>query len=92
MKFLAPKSLSLLILCAAPVFGGDVVINEIMFHPSSENVQEEYIEIHNRGTNTVNLSGWRFANGVDFTFPANTTLAPGGYLAVAANVAVFSVK
>src|SRR5688500_13635406 len=62
-----------------------VVINEIMYHPASENVLEEYIELHNRGTTNVNVSGWRFSNGVDFTFPANTIMPPNSYLVVAAH-------
>src|SRR5687767_7999763 len=32
----------------------DVMVNEIMYHPSSENVLEEYIELHNRGATNVN--------------------------------------
>jgi hypothetical protein len=51
-------------------------MNEIMYHPISENNLEEYIELFNAGTNTVNLAGWRFVTGVRFTFP-EVTIAPG---------------
>ena len=73
---------------AAP---GNIVINEIMFSPAPASTATEYIELYNRGTNTVNLTGWRFSRGVDYTFPART-LAPGAYLVIAANVAAFNAK
>lgn len=69
----------------------DIVINEIMYHPSSQNVLEEYIELHNRGTNSVSLNGWRLTKGVDYTF-TNVVLSPGGYLVVVANKAAFEVR
>lgn len=73
-------------------FAGDVVINEIMYHPSSENVREEYVELFNRGTNTVLLDGWRFTRGIAFTFSNGVAIAPGDYLIVAADRAVFAAK
>jgi Lamin Tail Domain/CotH kinase protein/Bacterial Ig domain/Immunoglobulin domain/Immunoglobulin I-set domain len=92
MKCALSRSLTLLMLVVLPAFSSQVVINEIMYHPSSENPLEEYIELHNRGTNTVDLSGWRFVNGVDFTFPPGTTLGAGDYLVVAANLTNFQQK
>jgi hypothetical protein len=68
-----------------------VVINEIMYHPASENPREEYIELFNQGAAPVNLNGWRFSDGVDFVFP-NVTIAAGGYLVVAADTNVFKAK
>ncbi|MGC9944297.1 MAG: lamin tail domain-containing protein, partial [Verrucomicrobiota bacterium] len=62
---------------------GDIVINELMYDPISGNDDDQYIELYNQGTNTVNLAGWQFTTGVTFTFPANTTLGPNGYLTVA---------
>jgi hypothetical protein len=65
----------------------DVVINEIMYNPISGNSDDEYVELHNRSGSALNLSGWRFIHGIDFTIPANTTLAANGYLVVAKNAA-----
>ena len=62
---------------------GDIVINELMYDPISGNDDDQYIELYNKGTNTINLAGWQFTAGVTFTFPANTVLAPNGYLVVA---------
>lgn len=67
----------------------DVVITEIMYHPLGNTPSEEYVELFNRSNITIDLSGWRFADGADYTFPAGTSLIAGGYLVVAANVAAF---
>lgn len=75
-----------------PSFANDIVINEIMYHPSSENVREEFIELHNIGTNAVPLQGWRLSKGVAFTITNALSLAPGEYLVIAADVAVFRAK
>ena len=48
---------------------GDIVINELMYDPISGNDDDQYIELYNKGTNTVNLAGWQFTSGVTFTFP-----------------------
>jgi len=73
------------------IFEGAIVINEIMYHPSSESLAEEYIELLNVSGSSVNLTGWQLTRGVDFTFP-NITLAAGGYLVVAADVAAFNAR
>jgi hypothetical protein len=73
-----------------------VIINEIMYHPyhalnTPENMGLEYIELYNNGNAPVNLSGWRFTNGVAFVFP-DVTLNNGNYLVVAADVNAFEAK
>ena len=65
----------------------DIVINEIMYAPLSRESDDQFVELHNRGTNAADLSQWRFVAGIDFTFPTGTLLPPGGYLAVARNAA-----
>ena len=62
-----------------------VVINELMFHPPSGDDDDEWVELHNRGTLAVALGGWALSDGVDFVFPEGTTIAAGGYLVVARN-------
>ena len=69
----------------------NIVLNEIMYHPSSELASEEYLELLNRGASSVKLAGWRLSGGVSFAFP-NMTLAAGAYLVVAANVTAFTNK
>jgi hypothetical protein len=71
----------------------DIVINEIMYHPASELETEEYIELRNTGAVAVNVSGWQFTSGVQYTVPAATPSIPaGGFLVVAANAAAFTAK
>lgn len=48
---------------------------------------ESWVELHNRSTNAVDLAGWRLDDGITFPFPTGTTIAPGGYLVVAKDVA-----
>lgn len=70
---------------------GAVLISEIMYHPASEDVREEFLELHNAGATNVNLTAWKFNKGVQFTFP-DITLAPNAYVVVAADLAVFTNK
>ena len=69
----------------------DVTINEIMYNSASTETADEYVELYNKGTTPVSLSGWRLAKGIDYTF-GNTTLGAGAYLVVAANVTRFAQK
>jgi hypothetical protein len=73
------------------VFANKIVLNEIMFHPSTENTNHEWLELHNTDSAPVNLTGWQFTKGINFTFP-NVTIPAGGYLVVAANVEAFQAK
>jgi hypothetical protein len=66
---------------------GDIVINELMYDPISGNDDDQYIELYNKGTNAINLSGWEFTAGVTFTFPPNVIIGPNGYVVVGKNSA-----
>src|SRR6266511_1078053 len=79
-------------LIAFPLCAANVIINEIMYHPSSENVKEEYLELYNAAATNVNLAGWRFSKGVQFTFTNSAVIPAGGYLVVAADLATFTNK
>ncbi|HEV7927356.1 MAG TPA: lamin tail domain-containing protein, partial [Verrucomicrobiae bacterium] len=65
---------------------GDIVINELMYDPISGNDDDQYIELYNKGTNTINLAGWQFTAGVTFTFPPNAVIGPNGYVVVGKNI------
>ena len=60
----------------------NVVINEIMCDPPLAS-QGEFVELFNRGPTDMDLSGWRFEGGIEFTFPATTRIQSGGFLVVA---------
>ena len=70
---------------------GDIVINELMYDPISGNDDDQYIELYNQGTNTVNLAGWQLTSAVTFTFPS-ITIAPNGYVVVGRNTANLLAK
>ncbi|HMJ88490.1 MAG TPA: lamin tail domain-containing protein, partial [Candidatus Acidoferrum sp.] len=67
---------------------GNLVFNEIMFHPAVPD--GEYVEIYNRATNTTfDLSGWQ-VNGLDYTFPPGSSIGPRSYLVLARNRIVYT--
>ena len=70
--------------CVMPV-PADVVINEIMYHPRVDGANGEYVELHNTGTAAVDLSGWRFSEGIDYVFPQGTAIDAGGFLLLCRN-------
>ncbi|HTX92616.1 MAG TPA: lamin tail domain-containing protein [Anaerolineales bacterium] len=68
----------------ATTYVSTVVMNEILPHPQTDwnddgiiNTQDEYIEIINLGTSTINLQNWKLDNGggARYTLP-NTPLLP----------------
>lgn len=67
----------------APVRVSDVILNELMYHPISENDDDQYVELYNRGAVAVNLDGWTLGDGISYTFPNGATIAANGYLVVA---------
>ncbi len=75
-----------LLCCAASAqaFEAAAVINEIQYNPAAP-ADPEWIELHNRLSIAVDLGGWRLTGGANFTFPAGTTLPPGGYVVLSDN-------
>ena len=68
----------------------EIVINEIHYDPPDNTRGEEFVELFNAGDSAVDLSGWFFSNGIDFTFPPGTTMAPETYLVIAEDAAGFT--
>ena len=60
-----------------------IVINEIMTEPLNGSDYGEFVELFNRGAQTVDLTSWSFDEGIDFGFSPGTLLAAGAYLVVA---------
>ncbi len=58
-----------------------VVINEIYYHPP-EDRPGEFLELHNFTDAPIDVSGFRFTRGIDFTIPEGTSIAAGGYLVI----------
>ncbi|MFZ2147039.1 MAG: CotH kinase family protein, partial [Sedimentisphaerales bacterium] len=79
-------------------------ITEIMYHPlyisetprgkiadDANDPNEEYIELTNIGTETVNLNLAKFTNGIDFTFPS-LELTPNEYVVVVQDRNAFEAR
>lgn len=76
-----------------------IVISEILYHPVEEPAfnadgspvldlyedVHEFVEIHNPGGQLVDLSGWKLAGGIRYTFPPNSAIQPGAYRVIAKN-------
>ncbi|HVR74976.1 MAG TPA: lamin tail domain-containing protein [Planctomycetota bacterium] len=64
----------------APPGPGDVVVNEILYHPRYYDL--EFIELKNNLYRAVDLSGWtlRTEARTEYSFPQGTILEPAGYL------------
>ncbi|HEY7119997.1 MAG TPA: lamin tail domain-containing protein, partial [Tepidisphaeraceae bacterium] len=63
---------------------GPVVINEIMYNPQATSGGPEYVELRNITDAPVSLSGWRFTDGITFTFSfvAADMIGANGYALV----------
>lgn len=61
----------------------DIVINEIMYDPVSDDKDDEFVELYNQGSSTIDLSGWRLDGGIGFTFPDGASIPAKGYVVVA---------
>lgn len=63
------------------VFG--LQLQTVLEVPAAVESGTQWIELFNKGAQTVDLSHWEFSDGVAFTFPPGTELESGGYLVVA---------
>ncbi|MFV2067131.1 MAG: CotH kinase family protein [Pirellulales bacterium] len=80
-----------------------LAITEINYHPEAPTADErsqdadltasdfEFVELTNVTGQPVDLAGWQFADGIDFTFPQRT-VEPGGVVLVVRNAAAFQVR
>jgi hypothetical protein len=70
--------------------GGELIINEVLFHP--ETGVSDFVEIYNNSTKVINLKNWEFANIEADTIDNNKIIStvdllinPGEYLAFTVN-------
>lgn len=61
---------------------GRVVINEIMYHPPNDREELQWVELLNAGPEPMDLQGWSFKKGIQFTVTNSTVLPPGGFLVI----------
>ena len=63
-----------------------IIITEILYHPPASASTLEFIELHNETPDPMDITGYYFTAGIDFTFTERTILDPGGYIVVCADV------
>ena len=83
----------------APQMLDKLVINEIHYNPLDEGIvglpgyvdgdEFEFIELKNTSSIALNLQGVQFTDGIEYTFPAGTNIAPGGFVVLAENASEF---
>ncbi len=67
-------------------------VNEFNYHPPFNYPTGDWVELHNRSSQAIDLSGWRMTQGLyEFVFQENTIVAPDGYLVVCQDTAQFKV-
>jgi hypothetical protein len=65
-------------------YSSGVVVNELLPDPAGPDATDEWIELRNTNTATVDLSGWTLKDEqgtlTSYTFPQNSSLAANGFL------------
>ena len=74
----------------------NLLVTEVMYHPpGATNIDGdsfEFIELKNVAGATLELSGVHFTNGIAYTFPVGTFLAPNQFIVLVSDPAAFSSK
>ena len=60
-----------------------VVITEIFYKPDVKTLPLEFLELFNSSEYDIDISGWKFTDGIDYTFPEGSHIAGDSYLIVA---------
>lgn len=74
----------------------NLTITEIHYHPIDEGLindsQFEFIELKNIGEASLDLSGITFTQGIEYVFPAGSTIEAGSFLVLASNSSSFESR
>ncbi len=73
-----------------------IVINEIMYRADPDPLchTEDWVELYNKGSEALDLSGWQFMDDNDqnvFVIPDGTIMAPDSYLIIAEDPELFGL-
>ncbi|RYD33367.1 MAG: hypothetical protein EOP86_13575, partial [Verrucomicrobiaceae bacterium] len=72
-----------------PASAANLAVSQVYYNPPTGN-SGEYLEFMNIGSSTIDLTGVHIRDGIDYDFPANTTIAPGQRLVVAGDLTAFA--
>lgn len=64
-------------------------ITEIHYNPKEGEVYE-FIEMFNPSVDVLDISGYHFSEGIEFTFPQGSSIAPGEFLLLAKDKALYA--
>jgi hypothetical protein len=70
-----------------------LVINEIHYNPAPDQGDDEdyeFIELYNRGSLPISLEGVGFSDGIEFTFPAGSSIEGGEHILVAVKAETYA--
>ena len=69
----------------------EIIITEIMYNPPEAGQDSlEFLELYNvNPSSSVNLSGYYFSDGVEYVFPAGTSIASEGFVLLAKDSVAF---
>lgn len=73
-----------------PIYSGEpqLMVSEILYNDTLS-VYGEFLEIHNAGSQAIDLSGYTLFGALDFVFPTGATIEAGAYVVVARDIANF---
>ena len=73
-----------------------LAITELMYNPSPAGEVDgdhfEFLELKNTGDEELDLGGVAFANGIIFTFPLGSRIAPGRFVVLVSDAAAFKAR
>jgi hypothetical protein len=69
-----------------------VLIGTIEYDPASHNQAQEYIQLLNRNTYPVDISGWHLTGAIDYTFKGGVVIPTNGVLYLSPNVNAFRAR
>lgn len=90
--FLRARIMVLTVLVFPVATIAQVVINEVHYDADPKTEFVEFVELHNIGDAPVDLSNWRFSDGISLAVASGTTIAAGGYLIAAEDVSALKGK
>lgn len=74
----------------------DIKVTEVNYNPQGTETipggEFEFIELKNTGESTLDLGGMSFVEGLDYTFPSETELLPGGFVVLASDELSFAER
>ena len=67
----------------------NLLIGDVEYNPSTGNQGQEYVQLRNPSSVSLDISGWKLGGGIDFTFKGGTVIPSNGVLYVSPDVKAF---